>query len=161
MSMSLGACTRARVCTHNLTWSRKTTLTSWKRLIKHLEKESFILPLLFSVHGRTLEKLVTELTGWIQGITSQFFHLTSCVCLIMDQWGPSVTRSESVLSLVQPVLWQCYKSAYWCFGIAVGVLKASILHTSWHASLGGFFSLCYPSNAVLLQGWVIPSPTFV
>lgn len=159
--MSLGACTRARVCTHNLTWSQKTTLTSWKRLIEHLEKESFILPLLFSVHGRTLEKLVTELTEWIQGITSQFLHLTSSVCLITDQWGLSVTRSESVLSLVQPVLWQCYRSAYWCFGIAVGVVKASILRTSRHVSLGGFFSLCYPSNAGLSQRWIIPSPTFV
>lgn len=143
LSLRLYACAR----THNLTWSQKKTLTSWNRLIKHLEVESFILPLFFSIHGGTLEKLVIKPTGWIQGVTSQFFHLTSCVCLIMDQWGLSVTKSESVLSFVQPALWQCYRNTYWCFGIA-GRSSFSFL-------------LCYPSNTGLSQRGIILSPIFV
>lgn len=67
-----------------------------KQVHKCLKMESLIL---FPINGRTLEKWVTELTGWIQDITSQFFHLVCCVCLIRNQWDLQLQEVNPCLLL--------------------------------------------------------------
>lgn len=61
-----------------------------------------------------------EPTGWIQGITSQFFYFVCYVCLITNHWDKKWSDT-SFCAACFGCLWQCYRNTY-ASGLLLGWL---------------------------------------
>lgn len=61
-----------------------------------------------------------EPTGWIQGITSQFFYFVCYVCLITNHWDKKWSDTSFCVTCLG-CLWQCYRNTY-ASGLLLGWL---------------------------------------